>query len=47
MQPHRHAEAIATWCARYDTPEIALPLNLPEHEVAHWVANFREHVKVT
>lgn len=44
-QLHRYADAIAMWCSRFDTQEIALELKLPEHQVARWVSNFREQMR--
>ncbi|MBR0700152.1 hypothetical protein JQ599_09595 [Bradyrhizobium diazoefficiens] len=41
-QLKRYREAISMWLSRFDTQEIADKLNLPEHLVASWVANFRE-----
>lgn len=40
-----YAEAIALWCARFDTAEIAGRLGVPEAMVAMWVANFRDVVR--
>lgn len=40
-----YAEAIALWCARFDTAEIAVRLGVPEAMVTRWVANFRDVVR--
>lgn len=37
-----YAEAIAMWCARFDTAEIACHLGIPEAMIALWVANYRD-----
>lgn len=40
-----YAEAIALWCARFDTMEIADRLGVPEAMIALWVTNFRDVVR--
>lgn len=45
QQLKRYREAITLWLHKRDTWEIARELNLPEHLVATWVANFRELVR--
>lgn len=40
-----YAEAIALWCAKFDTAEIGSRLGVPEAMVAMWVANFRDVVR--
>lgn len=41
----RYAEVIELWRRRFDTMEIADIVELPEHLVARWVANFRDVVR--
>ncbi|WP_407155198.1 hypothetical protein [Bradyrhizobium sp. STM 3557] len=41
-QLRKYREVIAWWLSRFDTAEIAERLDLPEHLVARWVANFRD-----
>lgn len=41
-QLRKYRDVIALWLARFDTQSIALRLDVPEHVVARWVANFRE-----
>ncbi len=38
----RYAEVIGMWAAKFDTSEIAAQINLPEAEVARWVANYQD-----
>lgn len=40
-----YAEAVALWCARFDTKEIADRLGIPEAMAANWIANFRDVVR--
>lgn len=42
QQLRLYREVITLWIHKRDTQEIADELNLPEHLVATWVANFRE-----
>jgi hypothetical protein len=41
----RYADAIAMWGRGFDTQSIADRLVIPEHQVARWVANFRDVVR--
>ena len=43
----KYAEVVSMWRARFDTYQIAVTLDLPEHLVARWVANFREMLRET
>lgn len=45
QQLKRYREAITLWLYKRDTCEIAKELNLPEHLIVSWVANFRELVR--
>lgn len=40
-----YAEAIAMWCARFDTAEIAARLGISESMAARWVENYRDVVR--
>lgn len=41
-QLKKYREVISLWLSKFDTNEIALQTNLPEHLVAKCVANFRD-----
>jgi superfamily II RNA helicase len=41
----RYADVIAMWGRGFDTQSIADRVELPEHQVARWVANFRDVVR--
>lgn len=41
-QLKKYREVISLWLSKFDTNEIALQTNLPEHLVAKRVANFRD-----